>query len=141
MKTPTDEQRQKTPNSEGKKRSLANLKPFPKGVSGNPAGRPRRMTLSEALKAELAAVAEGTEDRTIAQDVARKLCQEALAGNVAAIREVFDRTEGRAPQALEVNMQVTDWRAVARQHGLSLDDVKREAQLLLSESPDGSSDA
>ena len=50
----TDKQRE---NSDARARRLANLKPFPKGVSGNPAVRPKSITLSEALRRELATTA------------------------------------------------------------------------------------
>lgn len=46
----TDKQRA---NSEAEARRLANLKPFPPGVSGNPAGRPKSITLSDVLVREL----------------------------------------------------------------------------------------
>jgi hypothetical protein len=50
-KKSTDQQRA---NSDGDKKRLANLKPFKPGQSGNPKGRPKSITLSEAYRRELA---------------------------------------------------------------------------------------
>jgi hypothetical protein len=89
-KAVTDKQRA---NTEGRKRSLANLKPFKKGQSGNPKGRPKSITLSEAMRNELAKVLPGT-DQTFAEIIAKKLVQGAAMGNILAAKEIADRTEG-----------------------------------------------
>jgi len=44
--------------SEGKKRRLANLKPFKPGQSGNPGGRPKN-PLTDALRHRLAEIVPG----------------------------------------------------------------------------------
>jgi hypothetical protein len=75
---------------------------FAKGVSGNEKGRPKLTRLSEAIRAQLAEAMPGASESTIAEEVARALIREALSGNVQAIKECFDRSEGRAPLTLDV---------------------------------------
>jgi hypothetical protein len=54
------------------------------------------------LREQLAEAMPGASESTIAEEVARALIREALIGNIAAIKEVFDRAEGRAPLTLDV---------------------------------------
>ena len=131
----TDKQRR---NRESRARQLANLEPFPKGVSGNPAGRPKSITLSEALRLQLAKVSPHADERTYAEEIARVLCVKATRGNVNAAREICDRTEGKPKQAIDVEMNVRDWRQMARAHGLSEQDVFAEAQRLIESATDSS---
>jgi hypothetical protein len=77
-------------------------KKFPPGSSGNPNGRPKLTRLSEALRQQLSEEMPGADGETIAEEVARALIREALIGNIAAIKEVFDRAEGKSPISLDV---------------------------------------
>jgi hypothetical protein len=71
------------------------------GQSGNPAGRPPTKGLAARLKAELGQEANGG---VLAEELlAKKLVRLALRGNLAAIRECFDRTEGKPRMALDLN--------------------------------------
>lgn len=125
----TDKQRA---NSEGRKRSLANLKPFRKGVSGNPNGRPKTITLSEAYRQTLAAqMPDDASSRTYAQAIAEMVIDAAVKGNVAAARELADRTEGKPKQAIDVTANILDWRELAQANGLSEADVLTEATRLI----------
>src|SRR5215510_7557364 len=76
----------------------ANLKPWKKGQSGNPAGRPKKRNLSEELRARAEEQYPGRDDATYARIVAEKLFDLAVAGDLGAIKEVFDRIEGRPRQ-------------------------------------------
>ena len=116
---------------------------FQPGQSGNPKGRPKSITLSEAYRHQLAQpVPKDREGRTYAEVIAALMCQRATQGDVAAAKEICDRVEGRAPQKIDVDMNVMNWREMARQHGLSEQDVIREAQRLIeSESAADSSGA
>ena len=108
---------------------------FKPGQSGNPKGRPKSITLSDALRLELAKVFPGdTQERTFAEVIAQRLVRSAATGNILAAKEIADRTEGRPKQAVDVEMNVNDWRQLARQHGVSEQDVIREAQRLIAES-------
>lgn len=69
-----------------------NLKPWPKGVSGNPGGRPKRKPIEEALLAALTPAE--------AQAVAKALIWQAKRGNVRAFDSLADRVDGKVPQAV-----------------------------------------
>jgi Ni/Co efflux regulator RcnB len=132
-------------NSEVKKRGKpfekGNANAWKRGQSGNPAGRPKSITLSEAYRLQLAQpVPKDPEGRTYAEVIARLVCNEAVNGNVAAAREIADRTEGKPKQAIDVDMNVRDWREMARTHGISEQDVFNEARQLITESTSDSSD-
>jgi hypothetical protein len=109
-------------------------KQFPKGVSGNPSGRPKLTRLTEALREQIAAIAPDVPEETIAEQIARALIKEAKNGNVLAIREIGDRTEGKAKQAIDLDMQIGDWRKLAQNYGVSETDVINEAKLLIEQS-------
>jgi hypothetical protein len=131
----TDKQRK---NSEAKDRKLANLKPFKPGQSGNPEGRPKSITLSEAYRKQLAQPVPGDkEGRTFAEVIASRVVVAAAMGDVGAAREIADRTEGKPRQALDVDMQVHDWRQMARDYGVSEEDVISEARRLIESVDDG----
>lgn len=72
------------------------------GVSGNPNGAPkgRRKIMTDALMIALTEAADDG-DRTKARAIADKLVSKALEGDVQAMKEAFDRTEGKAPQPIE----------------------------------------
>jgi len=114
---------------------------FKPGASGNPQGRPKLTLLSEALRAELAAMMSDAGEQTYAEVIAKALISEAVKGNVNAAREIADRTEGKPKQAVDVDLSIFDWRELARAHGLNEQDVIREAQRLIAESVAGSCDA
>ncbi len=92
-------------NTDGRKRKLANLKPWKPGQSGNPNGRPKTRTLSEELRARLKEQYPGRSDATYGRMVAHKLVDLAIDGEIAAIREVFDRTEGKPKHVVDVNVE------------------------------------
>ncbi len=79
-------------------------RPFPKGVSGNPSGRPKGSgLLSKAIIEQLASLKpRDKKRRTWAAVIAEALAKKAAKGNVPAIREAGDRTEGRPFQAVEL---------------------------------------
>jgi Family of unknown function (DUF5681) len=73
-----------------------------KGQSGNPCGRPKSRTLSDAYRKKLEEpVPNDPKARTWAELIADAQVRDAVRGNVQAAREIADRTEGRARQAIE----------------------------------------
>jgi len=65
------------------------------GQSGNPAGRPKTKPFKEALQRIIEAAGPQELDR-----VAAALFARAQTGDVAAIREVGDRMDGKVPQSI-----------------------------------------
>lgn len=87
-----------------------NLKPFPKGVSGNPKGRPPGTSLSKQLEKLLNRPVKLTDRLThkrrrklMKEHIAQALVMQAYYGDVQAIREIFDRTEGKVTQPIEAS--------------------------------------
>jgi Family of unknown function (DUF5681) len=75
-------------------------RPFQKGQSGNPAGRPKRRLLDESLKSALA-VKNGRR----AKELAETLITHALAGDVPALKLIAERVGGRPKSASEMEQQ------------------------------------
>jgi hypothetical protein len=71
------------------------------GPSPNPGGRPKTAHISEALRAVL----EGGEAEQLASELVAlaKGLKRGSAVQIAAIREISDRTEGKAHQTVEVD--------------------------------------
>jgi len=118
-----------------------NLKPFKKGSDErrNILGRPKKTLLSEAIREQIAASMPGADEQTFAEAIAKTLIDLAVAGDVQAIREIADRTEGKPKQAIDLDLQINDWRTLAKNYSLNEQDVIREAKLLIAESIDDSS--
>ena len=85
-----------------KPESLKNLKPrWKPGESGNPKGRvPKPSCLTSWLKEDLAKIDPAT-GKTNAQLIAEKMVADAKAGVASARAEIFERVEGKVPQAIE----------------------------------------
>jgi hypothetical protein len=103
----------KTPDGRGRHpKSLANLTNpgWPKGVSGNPGGRPRKKPLTDALR-------EYLDDPKNLARVITAMDKRIRKGDIRAIKELIDRVEGKVSQRVELTgedgeaIQVADVRA------------------------------
>ena len=74
---------------------------FQKGKSGNPGGRPKQRKFREALSLALSENDPKTGQPKLRR-IADKLVEAAMQGESWAIREVADRTDGKAVQAVEL---------------------------------------
>ena len=94
------------PDAQGNNREVGYGKPpahtrWRNGQSGNPAGRPRSAALSGVQRRCLAEVdTTDPEGRNFAEVIADRLIAKAIGGDVAAAKEIADRTEGKARQAV-----------------------------------------
>lgn len=75
---------------------------FKKGETGNPSGRPKLTRLTEALRQQLSEEMPDASESTVAEEIAKTLIRLAISGDIAAIRECFDRAEGKSPISLDV---------------------------------------
>ena len=79
---------------------------FRPGQSGNPAGRPKSITLSEAYRKMLSQADESDpERRTRAEVLAEQMYAKAKTGDVQALREIADRVEGKPRQTLALSVE------------------------------------
>ena len=74
-----------------------------KGQSGNPLGRPKKVTgMVDLLEELLNTVCPGDpENRTYAHQLMRSLMHQGLKGNLAALKEILNRVNGRVPFPIE----------------------------------------
>lgn len=78
------------------------------GQSGNPGGRPKSAPLSQACRDLLnSPVPNDSAHRTYAQVIAAKLAKKAMRGDVESARELANRAEGKARQALDIASEVS----------------------------------
>ena len=75
-------------------------KPFPKGVSGNPKGRPKKLPQIDVLLADV--LGEEKDGITAADAILRKLRAMAAQGNIRAAEILLDRAYGKAKQQMDV---------------------------------------
>jgi hypothetical protein len=104
---------------------------FQKGVSGNPSGRQKLTKLTDALRQQISETNPDADDQTVAEQIAQTLIRLAISGDVQAIKEIGDRTEGKPKQAIDLDLQISDWRTEAQKYGLSERDILTEAKLLI----------
>ena len=89
-----------------------NLTPFPKGVSGNPAGKPKGVEHSKTRLLRLLQlvtkvrnpVTGEDEEFTIAEQLDMKIIAKAMKSDIRAYQEILDRLEGRAKQTNEIEL-------------------------------------
>jgi Family of unknown function (DUF5681) len=91
--TPDKQVRSRKPNGQ-----------FAPGVSGNPNGRPKSRTLSEAYRELLKQPLPSDPTRTYADVVAAALLKNAMSGDVSSARELADRTEGKPRQPVDLSV-------------------------------------
>lgn len=88
------------------------MPPWVKGQSGNPSGRAIAKPFADALAMEIAAANSGLPlpnvPKTSLRGIARALLEEAGARNMVAIKEVIDRTDGKAIQTVNQTTQTID---------------------------------
>ncbi len=92
--------------------------------------------MTDALRQQISETSPDAPEETIAEQIAKTLITLALSGDVQAIKEVFDRCEGRPKQAIDLDFQATNWREEAQKHGITESEVAAEARLLLAEFDD-----
>jgi hypothetical protein len=91
-----------------------NLTPFPKGVSGNPAGKPkgvqhsktRLLRLLELVTKVRNPVTGEDEEFTIAEQLDMQIIAKARKGDLKAYEILLDRLEGRAKQTTDINANI-----------------------------------
>ena len=89
--------------------------------SPNPGGRPRTTPLSDAYRRLLETPYPGDKrGRTYVERIAEVVCFEAGGGDLAAVREVADRTEGRPRQNVETNCMNLDLSRLTAEQRLKL---------------------
>jgi len=94
--------------TEGKQRSLKNLKPFKKGESGNPAGRPKGLSITALVKAELDKIPEGGETTNAAQ-IVQKILDKAIAdGDSKMIEKIWAYIDGTPKDSVEISIYDPD---------------------------------
>ena len=107
---------------------LRNLKPFPKGVSGNPAGPRRRKPLIDALLAELEALAPGGTSTNLEVGISTLMAQW-RAGDPHAQKLLFTYIEGMPTQRIDVRGEA---QRLAEQYGLDVDELLRDAEAIMA---------
>jgi len=87
-----------------------NLKPFPKGVSGNPGGRPKYKAISEAIRHILTLDdIESFVPSTVAEKLAlTRIRQAMLKGGLYEAEYVTDRAEGKAVATVRSTVNLSD---------------------------------
>jgi hypothetical protein len=82
-------------NGKNRERSLANLKPFQPGQSGNPLGRPVRKPFTTALERYLAKPIPGDKQhRTLLEKLVETTVKRALKKSDTLMKEIVERLDG-----------------------------------------------
>ena len=86
--------------------SLANLKPWKPGQSGNPKGRPPKVRTIPDILRRLGQERVKDGEQTRLEAVLRKVYDLALEGQAWAVQFIAERTEGKAPERLQAQVSM-----------------------------------
>jgi len=80
---------------------------FQPGQSGNPKGKPKGARSMSTILRELLETTIEVDGEKIpySEAIIKKLIKRADKGNLIAIREIFDRMEGKAKQEVQMNIE------------------------------------
>ena len=81
---------------------IPNNKPFKKGQSGNPNGRPRKLPELDKLLADV--LGEEKDGVTAAEAILKALRLKAAKGDVRAAEIILDRAYGKSRQVIDANI-------------------------------------
>lgn len=89
-------------------------KRWKKGVSGNPRGRPKKQDcLTSLLKEEITKICPADrEKRTWKELIVRATLQLAMKGNATAMKEVWERLDGKILQTEKVQLEGSEGQKV-----------------------------
>lgn len=79
----------------------ATLKPWPKGVSGNPSGRPKKKPITEIFEK----IFEDTGNRKIVEAALMETLRSAGMAKVLLIDKMADRIEGKVKDEMELTVK------------------------------------
>lgn len=109
-------------NSERTEKKLKNLKPFQKGKSGNPNGRPKKLPeLDELLKDILL---DETNGKTQIELIVRTLVKQSLKGDIRASEILLNRSYGKVKEQIEMIEQVDKYKELSIEE-LEVELIKR----------------
>jgi hypothetical protein len=91
-----------------------NLKPFPKGVSGNPAGKPkgtqhsktRLLRILDLVQKKRNPITGEEEEFTVLELMDMQMIAKALKGDQRAYEAVVDRLEGKPKQTTDITADI-----------------------------------
>ncbi len=84
---------------------IPNSKPFKKGQSGNPNGRPRKLPELDKLLADV--LGEEKDGVSAGEAILRALRAKATKGDVRAAEVLLDRAYGKSKQTIDNNVNVS----------------------------------
>lgn len=79
--------------------------PFQKGQSGNPGGRAKERAWAETIRIAVNEAYENGDKKKL-RALADKLVQKALDGDMAAMKEIGDRLDGKPAQSTHITGEV-----------------------------------
>ncbi len=137
--------------------SKKNLQMFKEGDVGNPNGKPvgaidiknRLAKMLENIAPDKIQNAKGIADfcTGISQITnldavnARLVYSAIVEGEGWAVKEIFDRIAGKPAQSIDLDLQITDWRSIAADAGLTEEEFLYETKLFVDKQLDNGLDS